>query len=92
MRRQGCSLREVLAQQAIGIFVRAALPRTLWIAEINLHFRVHRETFVLGHFQSAIPGQRAPQSRGQLANVLACAATTVAVSLLDTLTSIVKRE
>ena len=37
----------------------------------DFHFRVHRETSVLGHFQPAIPGQRTSQSCGQLANVLA---------------------
>jgi len=47
------------------------LPRALRIAEVDFHFRVYRESFVLGHFQPAIPGQRAPQSCEQLANVLA---------------------
>ena len=52
------------SQQAIRVFVRAALPRALWIAEVNFHFRVYRETFVLGHFQPATPGQRTSQSCG----------------------------
>src|ERR1700730_13479253 len=60
-----------MTQQAVRVFVRAALPRALRIAEVNFHFRVYRETFVLGHFQPAIPGQRTSQSCGQLANVLA---------------------
>ena len=34
--RQVGALRKVLPQQAIGIFVRPALPRTLRIAEVNV--------------------------------------------------------
>jgi hypothetical protein len=43
----------------------------LRIAEVDVHFRVQREAFVLRHLQAAIPGQRAPQSCGQLPNVFA---------------------
>ena len=31
------SSREVLSQQAVGVFVAAALPGIAWIAEVNLH-------------------------------------------------------
>jgi hypothetical protein len=31
------SSREVLPQEQIGVFVRATLPGTLWIAEVDLH-------------------------------------------------------
>jgi hypothetical protein len=34
------------------------LPGTLWIAEVDLHIRGYREVLVLGHLQSAVPGQR----------------------------------
>jgi hypothetical protein len=34
------------------------LPGTLWIAEVDLHFRGYRKILVLGHLQSAVPCQR----------------------------------
>jgi transposase InsO family protein len=43
---QVSSLRKVLAQQAVGVFVRPTLPRTLGIAEIDLHVRRNRELLV----------------------------------------------
>src|ERR1700733_14095222 len=51
------SSREVLPQQEIRVFVRAALPGTLWITEVDLNIRRYREVFVLGHLQPSIPGQ-----------------------------------
>jgi hypothetical protein len=51
-------LRQVLAQQPIGVFVAAALPRTLRITEVDFHIRGDGEALVLGHLQPAIPGQR----------------------------------
>jgi IS30 family transposase len=45
----------------VGVFVRAAPPGTLRIAEIDLHIRSDRKVLVSGHLQSAIPRQRAPQ-------------------------------
>src|ERR1700746_1176623 len=62
-------LRQVLPQEAVRVFVRTALPWALGIAEVNLYVRSHREAFVLGHLQPAVPGQRAPQRRGQSAHV-----------------------
>src|SRR4029077_4101970 len=59
--RQVGASAEVLSQQQIGVFVRAALPRTLRIAEVDLDVRGYREGLVLGHLQSAIPRQRASQ-------------------------------
>src|SRR5271154_2348278 len=61
--RQVGASREVLPQEQIGVFVAAALPGTLWIAEVDLHIRGHRKLLVLGHLQSAIPGQGATQRR-----------------------------
>ena len=55
------SLREVLSQQAVRVFVRAALPRAVRITEVDFYIRGHREGLVLGHLQPAIPRQRAPQ-------------------------------
>src|ERR1700689_270918 len=56
--RQVGASREVLPQEQIGVFIAAALPGTLWIAEVDLHIRGHRKLLVLGHLQSAIPSQR----------------------------------
>jgi hypothetical protein len=39
--RQVGASREVLPQEQIGVFVAAALPGTLWIAEVDLHIRGH---------------------------------------------------
>src|SRR6266581_1254894 len=55
--REICSSREILSQQAIGVLVAAALPRTAWIAEIDLHLGGHREALVVSHLLAAIPGQ-----------------------------------
>src|SRR5580700_4505882 len=56
--RQVGASREVLPQEQIGVFIAAALPGTLWIAEVDLHIRGYRKLLVLGHLQTAIPGQR----------------------------------
>lgn len=52
---------EVLPQQAIRIFVGAALPGTLRVTKIDLHPGRKGESFMLGQFHPAIPGQRSPQ-------------------------------
>src|SRR5271168_2578564 len=63
------SLRQVLTQQAVGVFVRSSLPGAVRITEINFHIRGYREGFVFSHLQPAIPRQRAPQRCGQPANL-----------------------
>src|SRR5277367_4828703 len=63
--RQVGASREVLPQEQSGVFVGAALPGTLWIAEVDLHIRGYRKVFVFGHLQSAVPGQRAFQRSGE---------------------------
>src|SRR5579863_8710010 len=62
---------ESTAVRADCVFVRAALPRALWIAKINLHVGSYREVLVFGHLQSAVPGQRAFQRSGKFSNMLA---------------------
>ena len=52
------SFREVLPEQAVRVLVGAALPGTLWIAEVDLDVRVQGEAFVIGQFFTAIPGER----------------------------------
>jgi hypothetical protein len=49
--------------------VAAALPRALWIAEIDLHVDSDGETLVVGHLLAAIPGQRAAQLLRQFAHM-----------------------
>src|SRR3954465_10665282 len=58
------ALREVLAQQPVGVLVRAALPGAVGIAEVDLKTGVDPELGVLGHFRSLIPGQRSSQLFG----------------------------
>src|SRR4029453_19228412 len=57
---------EVLAKQAVGVFVGAALPGTARVTERDLNTGVNRELQVLGHLLAVIPGQRAAQLLGQL--------------------------
>src|SRR6516225_140334 len=61
--------REILSQQAVGVLVAAALPRTAWIAEIDLHVGGDGEVLVVSHLLASIPGQRATQLLGQFAHV-----------------------
>src|SRR5215208_3962401 len=53
------SLREVLAKQAVGVLVRAPLPGTAGVAEVDLDPRLDREAPVLRHLRALIPGERA---------------------------------
>src|ERR1700731_5232147 len=62
-------LGEVLSQQPVGVFVGASLPGALRITEEDFHLGGHREALVFGHLQPSVPGQRAPQGRGELTNV-----------------------
>ena len=41
------ALREVLPQQSVGVLVRAALPRAVRVAEVDLNTRVDRQAGVL---------------------------------------------
>ena len=58
VRRQVGTLRKVLSQQAIGVFIRAALPRTLWIAKVNIDVGRQREASMIRKFLASVPGQR----------------------------------
>jgi hypothetical protein len=51
------ALGEVLAQQAVGVLVAAALPGAAWVAEVDLDTGVDGELDVLGHLPAVIPGQ-----------------------------------
>ena len=48
-------LGEVLSQQTVGVFVGAALPWALRIAEVDVDRGGDSEVFVTGQLQSAIP-------------------------------------
>src|SRR3954471_19440090 len=58
------ALWKVLAQQPVGVLVRAALPGAVGIAEVDRHASLDPQLGVLGHFRSLIPGQRLPQLFG----------------------------
>ena len=47
--RQVHSLREILLQQAVGLFIRAALPWNLQVAEVDLDVRRQSAAFVIRH-------------------------------------------
>ena len=55
--RQIHSLWEVLPEQAVGVFVGATLPGTLWITEVDLDIRIQGEAFVICHLFATIPGE-----------------------------------
>src|SRR5213592_3118325 len=46
---------EVLAQEAVDVFVAAALPGAVWIAEVDLDAGVDPQPGVLGHLRALIP-------------------------------------
>ena len=48
---------EVLAQQAGGVLVRAALPRTAGVAEEDVQPSVDTQLGVLRHLRALVPGQ-----------------------------------
>src|SRR4051812_16124421 len=58
------ALWKVLAQQPVGVLVRATLPWAMGIAEVDRHASLDPELGVLGHFRSLIPRQRLSQLLG----------------------------
>ena len=58
MHRQVGALGKVLSQQAIGVLVRAALPRALRIAKIDVDFGRQRKAAMIRKFLAPVPGQR----------------------------------
>jgi len=52
-----------MAEQPVGVLVRAALPRGMRVAEIDRHPGPDGEVSVPCHFLSLVPGQGDPQSR-----------------------------
>jgi hypothetical protein len=43
------AFREVLSQESVGVLVRAALPRTVRIAEVDRQAGIHAQLCVLSH-------------------------------------------
>src|SRR5271170_4670381 len=43
------SLRQVLTQQTVGVFVGSSLPGAVRVTEVNFHICGYREGFVFGH-------------------------------------------
>ena len=56
---------KVLAQETVGVFVRAALPRALRVTEADLKTCVDPQLRVLRHPGALIPRQGLPQAFGQ---------------------------
>jgi len=52
-----CAFWEVLAQEAIGIFIGTPLPRALRVAEVDLYTGIDLEAGMLCHFRALIPGE-----------------------------------
>jgi len=52
--RQVGALGEVLSEQAIGVLVGAALPRTAWIAEVNINVRRQSELAMIREFLATV--------------------------------------
>src|SRR4029079_11136417 len=55
----------VLAQQAVGVLVGAALPGRVGVGEVDAEVRLDGDVGVGGHFAAAVPGQGAAQRVGQ---------------------------
>ena len=53
--RQFHPVGEVLSQKAVGILIRASLPRALWIAEEDLHVRGDAEVLVPSELHAPVP-------------------------------------
>src|SRR5215207_278771 len=64
VRAEVSALREVLAQQPVGVLVRAALPGAVRVAEVDLKTGVDPQAGVLAHLRPLIPGQRSSQLFG----------------------------
>src|SRR3954451_4094702 len=61
---EGGALGKVLAQQPVGVLVRATLPGAVRVADVDRHASLDPELGVLGHFRSLIPRQRLSQLLG----------------------------
>ena len=58
-------LGEVLARQAVGVLVGAALPGAVRVTEVHLHIESGGHACMQGEFGSLIPCRAVAQQRGQ---------------------------
>jgi hypothetical protein len=58
MHRRVSSFWKVLSQQTVGVLIRPTLPRTLWIAEVNVDVGRQREASMIRKLFAPVPGQR----------------------------------
>src|SRR5262249_20744478 len=65
VRAQVRPLGEVLAEQTVGVFIRAALPGTVRVTEEDLQARVDAQLRMLSHLSTLVPGQGPTQLFGQ---------------------------
>lgn len=68
--RQIDAFRQILAEQAVGIFIAPPLPGTMGISEEDLEVKPLGKPLVLGHFFPPIIGQRFPQRGRYVAEFL----------------------
>ena len=87
MHRQVGAFRKVLSQQTIGVLIRAALPRALRVAEVDIDVGRQGKSSMIRKLLAPVPGQRLIQFARQLFCLLD-ELTTVWVSLLATFASI----
>src|ERR1700761_2240439 len=66
MLREVGAFREVLAQQAVGVFVGGSLPGGVGVAEVDGDAGAFGGLSVVGHFAALVPGQGAAQGGGQV--------------------------
>ncbi len=63
--RAAHALWEALADEAVGVLVRASLPGTRWVGEVDLDARLVREKLMLGHLFALVIGQGPRHRLGQ---------------------------
>ena len=61
------ALGQVLADEAIGIFIGATLPRAVWITEEDVHAQPPGQSVVLSHLGALVVGEGLAQARGDAA-------------------------
>ena len=55
------SFGEELPQEAIGVFIRAALPGRVWLREVDRHADPAGEVFIAGELLSIVEGECSAQ-------------------------------
>ena len=59
------ALREVLAQEPVGVLIRPALPRAVRVTEVDREPGVDAELRVLSHLGALVPGERPTELVGE---------------------------